>query len=138
MSCVVPQNIEQKHMTFLDSHWTKDLHNCRFNESEVVTLSKKRKDYIAVCCMVNNNACNRKHALCRSCQDDELNKAGRRPRKSNPKVGKECCHDVHDLLLDFEPWWCQKEQTGQWSFPAKRLVKPLGCVKCVKMFVWDK
>ena len=111
-----------------------DWRNCCFTEDKVVSI-KKNGGYIAVCCRAKNNAGYCKHALCPPCLDDEKKLVGRRetPDEDRKIV---CRHAVKNMDIEADPWWCQKDSsTGEWSHPFQRQFAPLGCVKCMRMFV---
>ena len=107
----------------------KDWRTITFRQDHAIHL-KKSSHCVFICYRANHGEC--QHAVCHECHEKH-SKAQKRSRGSvlrEDELIKSCHHELCNLQICADLWWCTKEHLGgpQW------LDRPRGCAFCERMF----
>ena len=109
----------------------KDLRTITFRWDHSIQL--KKNAYCVFICQRTNLPGECQHAVCQECYE-EHSKAQKRSRGGVPsekELMMSCHHELHNLQLCADVWWCTKDyiECHQWSERVK------GCAFCERMFI---
>ena len=114
----------------VDDFVGKDWRSINFRQNHAIHL-KKNSYFVFMCQRANRGEC--QYAVCHECSDEQ-SKTQKRTRGrvlSDDDLMETCHHELCNLQLCADIWWCTKEYLGgpQW------LEHPKGCVFCERMFI---
>lgn len=110
----------------------KDWRECKFTRDNVVKLQRHNQVYM--CLRANHMSGTCKHALCSECYVKQSSQQSRRKREkpdSNEQLKKCCNHELRNLQMVENIWWCQEDRIEGKDW----IGRPQGCVCCEGMFI---
>lgn len=114
---------QDKQKELLDTNWrTVEFHNGE------LLLSNGSAIYMCVRALDDDDTCN--YSICENCKAEHQSR-GRFSTASRSDCRKSCHHQIRNLQMNVEPYWCGRN----YIHGSKWKNKPQGCVCCKKKYV---